>query len=86
MATPPLASATHLNDYRPASAHRATYTVAEVAELLGLSRANTYVLLKSGDIPARRLGTRWIIPRHRFHDWLDSQPLNTAATAHGGHR
>ena len=66
---------------RPAliGASRATYTVGEVAGLLGLSRANTYVLLKSGDIPARRLGTRWIIPRHRFHQWLDTDATTEGA-------
>lgn len=66
-------------------AARATYTVGEVAVLLGLSRASTYVLLKSGDIPARRLGNRWIIPRHRFHQWLDTDPA-THDTAQGGSR
>ncbi|WP_426561393.1 helix-turn-helix domain-containing protein [Angustibacter sp. McL0619] len=59
-----------------AAAARATYTVSEVATLLGMSRANTYVLLKSGEIPARRLGSRWIIPRHRFHQWLDTDPAD----------
>lgn len=58
---------------------RVTYTVTEVAILLGISRANTYLLLKSGEIPARRLGSRWIIPRHRFHDWLDTQRLDDRA-------
>ena len=59
---------------RPAlvGASRVTYTVGEVSGLLGVSRSNTYALLKSGDIPARRLGSRWIIPRHRFHQWLDT--------------
>jgi excisionase family DNA binding protein len=57
---------------------RVTYTVGEVAGLLGMSRANTYVLLKSGDIPARRLGNRWIIPRHRFHQWLDADTEEAA--------
>jgi excisionase family DNA binding protein len=56
---------------------RVTYTVTEVATLLGISRANTYVLLKSGEIPARRLGSRWIIPRHRFHEWLDTQGFDS---------
>ena len=67
---------------------RVTYTVTEVATLLGISRANSYVLLKSGEIPARRLGSRWIIPRYRFHNWLDTQCLDNPAdhlTA-GSHR
>jgi excisionase family DNA binding protein len=51
---------------------RVTYTVPEVAALLGISRATTYVLLKSGEIPARRIGSRWIIARCRFNAWLES--------------
>lgn len=76
----------HLDSRRPApegdhvpTATRVTYTVTEVATLLGISRANSYVLLKSGEIPVRRLGSRWIIPRHRFHDWLDTQCLDSPA-------
>ena len=51
---------------------RVTYTVSEVATLLGISRATTYLLLKSGEIPARRIGSRWIIARCRFNAWLES--------------
>ncbi|MGH3367923.1 MAG: helix-turn-helix domain-containing protein [Nocardioidaceae bacterium] len=51
---------------------RAVYTVRQVAWLLAMSLGTTYDLLRSGEIPATRLGTRWIIPRARFHAWLDS--------------
>lgn len=53
---------------------RATYKVSEVAELLGISRATVYVLLNAGQIPARRIGSRWIIARRRFDDWLNASP------------
>ena len=70
-----------LNSHRAQpTAGRATYTVAEVGHMLGISRASTYVLLKTGEIPARRLGSRWIIPRLRFHEWLDTMPLGAATT------
>jgi len=65
---------------------RATYTVPEVAALLGMSRANTYALLASGEIPARRLGSRWIIPRHRFAQWLNDDPVNPDPQSRGEHR
>jgi excisionase family DNA binding protein len=55
---------------RPATAPQ-TYTPEEVARMLGLSLAGTYNHLRSGDIPARKVGARWIIPRRQFHDWLD---------------
>jgi len=51
---------------------RAVYTVRQVAWLLSLSLGTTYELLRAGEIPATRLGSRWIIPRSRFHTWLDS--------------
>jgi excisionase family DNA binding protein len=53
-------------------AGRAVYTVREVAELLSLSVGNTYALLREGVIPGRKLGGRWVIPKRRFHTWLDS--------------
>lgn len=48
-----------------------TYTVDQVAELLGLSRGVTYAHVRSGAIPAIRLGRRWLVSRERFHTWLD---------------
>jgi excisionase family DNA binding protein len=51
---------------------RAVYTVAEVAQLLSLSRGTAYALVRDGTIPALRLGGRWVVPRARFHAWLDS--------------
>jgi excisionase family DNA binding protein len=49
-----------------------TSTVREVAKLLGISLGGTYALVRDGTIPATRLGGRWLIPRARFHDWLDA--------------
>jgi excisionase family DNA binding protein len=56
----------------------AVYTVAEVAHLLSLSRGSTYSLVRSGEIPALKLGGRWVIPKRRFHTWIDNLP--TAST------
>jgi excisionase family DNA binding protein len=50
----------------------AVYSVVEVAQLLSLSRGTAYALVRAGTIPALRLGSRWVIPRGRFHAWLDS--------------
>ncbi|QJY47784.1 helix-turn-helix domain-containing protein [Pseudonocardia broussonetiae] len=49
------------------------YTVDQVAVRLGISVGLTYELVKEGAIPAKRLGRRWIIPRVRFHAWLNDQ-------------
>ena len=51
---------------------RVVYTVPEVAEALGISRGSAYARVRAGEIPAIRLGGRWVIPMHRFHTWLDS--------------
>ncbi len=51
----------------------ATYTVKEVAGLLGLSLGGTYQAIRAGEIPAKRIGGRWIVPVHRFHAWLEAQ-------------
>ena len=48
-----------------------TYTVDEVAALLGVARGVAYEGVRNGSIPATRVGRRWLIPRRRFHVWLD---------------
>ncbi|MEU7938577.1 helix-turn-helix domain-containing protein [Microbispora bryophytorum] len=53
------------------SEERAVYTVVEAARLLSLSRGNTYTLVRNGTIPAKKVGARWLIPKCRFHAWLD---------------
>jgi len=47
------------------------YTVSEIATLLKISRGMAYELVQQGEIPAKRLGRRWVIPRARFHTWLN---------------
>ena len=49
-----------------------TYTVDEVAALLGVARGVAYDNVRSGLIPAVRVGRRWLVPRRRFHAWLDT--------------
>ncbi|MFE9694445.1 helix-turn-helix domain-containing protein [Micromonospora sp. NPDC005806] len=51
--------------------NRAVYSVREVARLLSLSLGSTYALVRDGEIPARKLGGRWVIPKKRFRAWLD---------------
>ena len=42
---------------------RLVLTVAEAAELLGISRALAYELVARGELPSIRLGRRVVIPR-----------------------
>ncbi|MGW7477125.1 helix-turn-helix domain-containing protein [Nonomuraea muscovyensis] len=55
---------------------RAVYTVPEVARLLSLSRGSAYACVRDGTIPAIRVGGRWMIPKRRFHTWLDGLTEN----------
>jgi excisionase family DNA binding protein len=60
----------------------AVYTVREVSRYLRISLGGTYALIRSGEIPAKKLGGRWVIPKQRFAAWLDScaqEPADTAA-------
>jgi excisionase family DNA binding protein len=48
-----------------------TYSVEEVAAMLGIARGKAYEHVHNGDIPSIRMGRRLLIPRVRFHTWLD---------------
>jgi excisionase family DNA binding protein len=63
---------------QPTPISRAVYTVAEVAKLLSLSLGSTYALARTGDIPAKKMGGRWVVPKRRFHAWLDDLPEASA--------
>jgi excisionase family DNA binding protein len=54
---------------------RAVYTVREVSTMLSISLGGTYQLCRDGQIPALKLGGRWVIPKARFHTWLDNLPI-----------
>lgn len=50
-----------------------TYTVLEVAQILGISKSLCYELIKRGKIPSLDIGRRRIIPKKRFDDWLENE-------------
>lgn len=52
---------------------RAILTVAEVAELLGISRGTAYEYVRTGELPSVRLGRRLVIPKHRFEELLNGE-------------
>lgn len=41
---------------------QATITVEETAELLGVSLGSARKAVRNGEIPALRLGSRWLVP------------------------
>jgi len=55
-------------------------TVAEVAELLGWSRARGYRSVAEGLIPHTRLSSgRIVVPRAAFEAWLEAQTIAALA-------
>ncbi len=54
-------------------AERPTLTVAETAELLGISRWLVQQAVRNGSLPSRRVGRRILIPRMRLDAWLAGQ-------------
>lgn len=46
-------------------------SVPEAAEALGISERHAYEMARTGQLPARRLGGRWIVPRARLEEMLN---------------
>lgn len=50
-----------------------TLTAPEVGEVLGISRASAYELVRSQGFPHIRIGTRILVPKDKFLAWIDAQ-------------
>ena len=50
-----------------------TLTAPEVGEVLGISRAAAYELVRSKGFPRMKIGTRILVPRDKFLAWIDEQ-------------
>jgi len=61
---------TALMQIPPAPVERVTLTVPEAAQLLGISRNEAYLAVQRGELPARRIGRRILIPRVALERWL----------------
>ena len=48
-------------------------TVPDVSQVLGISLAGTYELVRSDGFPAFRIGSRIIVPKDKFIAWLDQK-------------
>ena len=49
-----------------------TYNAVEVAAMLGISKSKVYDLIRQGVIPSLKLGSRVVIPKSRFDEWVDN--------------
>ena len=52
---------------------RFTYSIQEVADLLGIGRSLAYELAQEGTLPGvKRLGRRYVVSRAALDAWLES--------------
>lgn len=52
-----------------------TYTVEEIATLLGISRTSAYEFAKKGEVKAVKIGASIRISKKSFDEWLDRQEI-----------
>lgn len=52
-------------------------TVTDLGQLLGVTMKTVYEYLTHGDIPAYRIGKKWIILRDDVRDFLDNSSIFT---------
>lgn len=45
----------------------------DVAQVLGISRANTYNLMRSKGFPVLKIGKRMTVPKDKLREWMDKQ-------------
>lgn len=50
-----------------------TYSIEEVAEVLGISRATAYNLANSKGFPVLRIGKRMVVPKEALAKWMEQQ-------------
>ncbi len=54
------------------TAEKLVLTVPEAGELLGVSRAHAYLMVKLGQIPIIKLGRRIVVPRVALEKMLEN--------------
>ena len=63
---------------------RLTFTVDEVARLLGVSRSGAYDSITRGEIPSFNIGRRVLVPRHASLEMLKPRPRRRSDGPWGG--
>lgn len=46
------------------------YTPQEVAKLMGIRPETVYFMIRNGELPALRVGSRFKILKDDFHEWI----------------
>lgn len=45
----------------------------DIAQVLGISRANAYTLMHSKNFPTIKIGKRMTVPKDKLIEWIDKQ-------------
>ena len=56
-----------------ATPRRMTMTVDEVSQELNVSKQKVYSMIHQGELPARRVGKRYVISRSALEMWIENQ-------------
>lgn len=63
------------NGTKDETPERRTYTVDDIAQILGIGRTSAYILVKEGHFKIVRIGNAIRISKRSFDEWLDSLDL-----------
>ena len=66
--------------------YKATLTVIELANALGISRGAAYKLVRTASFPSIRIGGRWITPIRQLENWLEEESTYRASCVYGNAR
>ena len=50
-----------------------TLSANQVAQVLGISRANAYTLMHSKGFPTIKIGKRMVVPKNKLIEWMEKQ-------------
>lgn len=50
-----------------------TLSANQLAQVLGISRANAYTLMHSKGFPTIQIGKRMVVPKNKLIEWIERQ-------------
>lgn len=53
-----------------------TLSANQLAQVLGISRANAYTLMHSKGFPTIQIGKRMVVPKNKLIEWMEAQTGN----------
>jgi predicted DNA-binding transcriptional regulator AlpA len=63
----------YMNTYTTIQDLPLALSAEDVAQVLGISRANAYNLMRSEGFPTLKIGKRMSVPKHKLIEWIDAQ-------------